>query len=165
MQHTYATQSAGILLGMAGMEEFGALIKSARERRGLTQAGLGARVGYSPNFVNRLEAGSIKNPPTPETLRELERLLGLPGLTRMLLEAMGYLSAEDAGHDKAGLGKIHARLDQSLSVLSERDLQVVIELAEFLARTSDPASPPESEQQHDDPAPTIGVLSGDDEPQ
>lgn len=92
MQHTHDTQSAVILLAMSEMEEVGALIKRSREKKGLTQGQLGNLIGYSSNFVSRLEAGSPKNPPTPETLRELERILGLPGLTKKLLVAMGYLS-------------------------------------------------------------------------
>lgn len=80
---------------MNEMTEVGALIKQARERKGLTQAALGARIGYSPNFVNRLESGSMTNPPTPQAMRDLERELGVS--RRAMLEAMGYLDEEPAG--------------------------------------------------------------------
>ena len=76
-------------LGMSGMREFGALIKRAREQRGLTQAELGARIGYTHSFVVRLERGQMTNPPTSQTMRDLERELGVS--RRAMLEAMGYL--------------------------------------------------------------------------
>lgn len=76
-------------LGMSGMKEFGALIKRAREQRGLTQAELGARIGYTHSFVVRLERGQMTNPPTSQTMRDLERELGVS--RRAMLEAMGYL--------------------------------------------------------------------------
>ena len=79
-----------MLVTMTGMKEFGALVRSAREQRGWTQTELARRVGYDThNLIVRLERGMLSNPPTPETMRALERELGIARQT--MLETMGYL--------------------------------------------------------------------------
>lgn len=120
-------------LGMSGMKEFGALIKRAREQRGLTQAELGARIGYTHSFVVRLERGQMTNPPTPQTMRDLERELGVS--RREMLEAAGYLD-DDVEHDEAGLEEFHARLDPLLVGLDEYDLDAVLDAATAMANAS-----------------------------
>src|SRR5690606_38556399 len=109
-------------LGMSGMKEFGALIKRAREQRGLTQAELGARIGYAHSFVVRLERGQMTNPPTPQTMRDLERELGVS--RREMLEAAGYLDDDDVEQDETGLEEIHARLDRYLIDLVGEDAAI-----------------------------------------
>jgi ribosome-binding protein aMBF1 (putative translation factor) len=49
--------------------EFGVVIRSARERRGLTQADLAKLIATSQSAVARLEAGGVQ--PTLETLSKL----------------------------------------------------------------------------------------------
>lgn len=78
-----------MMIDMSGMAEFGALIKRAREQRGLTVVDLGNRLGRTHTFVVRLETAKNTNPPDPQTMRDLERILGVS--RRQMLEALGYL--------------------------------------------------------------------------
>jgi len=80
---------------MAGMTEFGALIRRAREQRGLTGAELAARIDRPHSFLVRIERGQNANPPDPQTFADLARALGLP--TRVMLEALGYWADDTAG--------------------------------------------------------------------
>ena len=54
---------------MAGMGEYGALVKSAREQRGMTQDEVARKMGRPHTFLVRIEKGSNSNPPDPETMR------------------------------------------------------------------------------------------------
>lgn len=79
-------------LGMAGLQEFGALIKRARDAKGLTQAAAGQLLGRPHTFLVRLERGENSNPPDPQTFHDLGKLLGLS--PREMLESLGYLFPE-----------------------------------------------------------------------
>ena len=83
-----------MLVTMNEMQEFGALIKSARLQRGWTQTELASRIGYGThNVVLRMERGDLSNPPDPPTMRALEKVLGIP--RQKMLEVMGYLDPPD----------------------------------------------------------------------
>src|SRR5690349_3549288 len=75
--------------GMSGMQEFGALVKSAREAKGLTLEEAGRRLGRPHTYLGRFENGKNSNPPDPESFRAICHLLGLS--MRTLVEALGYL--------------------------------------------------------------------------
>ena len=79
------------------MEEFGALIRSAREKKHLTQYEAAALLGRPHTFLARIETGRNSNPPDPKTFDDLWRTLGVS--KRSMLEALGYLDPEvpDAG--------------------------------------------------------------------
>lgn len=138
MQHTKRTHLAGTIWDMGDMAEFGALIKSARDRRGLTQTALGTRIGYSPNFVNRIESGSMTNPPSPQTMRELERELGVS--RQAMLVSMGYL---DEAQDHEGDAIIVPATDPRAELLRVLDgepdagIRKVIELARLVLDLTD----------------------------
>lgn len=84
-----------MIVSMSGMAEFGALIKRARERKGLTGAELATRLGRPHPFVVRIETAKNSNPPDPQTFADLARVLGLSETE--MLEALGYLSRELPG--------------------------------------------------------------------
>jgi transcriptional regulator with XRE-family HTH domain len=78
---------------MAGMGEYGALVKSAREQRGMTQDEVARQMGRPHTFLVRIEGGRNSNPPDPETMRAIWRTLGLS--MRSQLIALGYLDPEE----------------------------------------------------------------------
>ena len=75
------------------MTEYGALIKSAREQQGMTQDDLGRRMGRPHTFVVRMENARNANPPEPETMRQIWRILGIS--LRSQLVAIGYLDPDE----------------------------------------------------------------------
>jgi len=56
---------------------FGAVLKTLREEKGLTQAQLAKAAGTTQEYVAMLETGVRKNP-TIETLKRLAKALGVP---------------------------------------------------------------------------------------
>lgn len=78
---------------MSGMDEFGALVKSARDARGLTQEELARRLGRPHSFVVRIERGRNSNPPEPVMMDALQDALGLSRTA--MLRALGYLPESD----------------------------------------------------------------------
>lgn len=148
------------MLNMAGMAEFGALIKRAREQRGLTGVELATRIGRQHSYIVRFERGQASNPPDTRDFHAIARELNLPA-SRML-EALGYLTYDETANEEAGLDDIHARLDPHLMKLNDRDLQAVLDLASFLASTSPGPSPQESTPPLDHHAPSLAGPSGDD---
>lgn len=77
---------------MAGLDEFGALIKRARLNKGLTQDEAAQLLRRPHTFLVRIENGRNSNPPDPRTFHDLGRLLDLA--PREMLEALGYLDPE-----------------------------------------------------------------------
>lgn len=59
------------------MESFGSLLRSFRERGGLSQNSLAKKVGLSPSYINRLERGE-REAPTREVVESLATTLCLP---------------------------------------------------------------------------------------
>lgn len=84
--------SQTIITVMDGAVKFGALIKSAREAKGLTGQELSAKLGRAHSFVVRMERGQNSNPPDPLTLRDLSLYLDLT--INEMLEALDYIDAD-----------------------------------------------------------------------
>lgn len=86
----------------AGRRDAGAIVRSARQAKGLTLADLGRRTGYSPSQVSRYERGIA--PLTDTTvLRRFADALALPPQT------FGLLPAERVGHSEPiGAGSVTA---------------------------------------------------------
>lgn len=80
-------------LGMAGMMEYGALLKRAREQHGMTQDEVARQLNRPHTFVVRLENGRNSNPPDPETMQAIRRTLGIS--LRSQLISLGYLDEDD----------------------------------------------------------------------
>lgn len=79
---------------MPGMEEFGALIKSARVAKGMTGPELATRLGRAHSFVVRLEKGTNSNPPDVAVFDQLEEVLGLS--RNLMLRRLGYLREDES---------------------------------------------------------------------
>jgi len=77
---------------MTGLQELGALIKSARENLGMTGAELAQRLERPHSFVVRLERGQNSNPPDPQTFSDIARELRIS--KEEMLRALGYLDAD-----------------------------------------------------------------------
>lgn len=94
---------------MSGMREFGALIKSARERMGWTGVELATRLDRPHSFVVRIENGQNANPPDTRTFSDLSRLLDLDKV-RMLI-VLGYLDSDvnEERDDDEGSPKAYIR--------------------------------------------------------
>jgi len=59
----------------------GQIIRNKRERLGLTLDEVCNRVGFSKPYLSTIETGKVKNPPSDELLKKLERILEFePGL-------------------------------------------------------------------------------------
>jgi transcriptional regulator with XRE-family HTH domain len=71
------------------MQEFGRLVREARERNRITPKDLAAKLCRTDSYVSRLETGKILTPP-PEVTSVLARELGVDE-TR-LVRLIGYLS-------------------------------------------------------------------------
>jgi transcriptional regulator with XRE-family HTH domain len=86
-----------MMLGMAGLGEFGALIRRARERNEMTGVELAQKMGKPHSFVVRMEGGKFSNPPDPADFDAFSKALRLS--KEEMLRALGYLdeAATDAG--------------------------------------------------------------------
>ena len=114
---------------MAGMSEYGALVKSAREQAGLTQDEAARKLGRPHTFLVRIENGKNANPPDPETMRAIWRVLGVSMRTQ--LEALGYLDPEEAEPGIAYAipeGSVRAELLDLLVGASDDDVRTIVEL-------------------------------------
>lgn len=149
-----------MIMTMAGMREFGALIKRAREQRGLTGVELASRIGRQHSYIVRFERGQASNPPDVHDFHAIARELNLPATS--MLEALGYLTPDHNENGEAGLEDVHARLDPHLAKLNERDLRAVLDLASFLAETTPQSSRTESAPPPDRHEPSLAALSGED---
>lgn len=57
-------------------QQFGKLVKKAREEVGLTQEALAKKMDVHPSYISRVERGVIKNP-TKDMLESLGKILKL----------------------------------------------------------------------------------------
>ncbi len=65
---------------IAGMS-LGQIIRKKREQLNLTLDEVSGRIGFSKPYLSTIETGKVKNPPSDELLRKLERVLNFdPGL-------------------------------------------------------------------------------------
>ena len=78
---------------MAGMQEYSALIKSAREAKGMTIDDQSRALGRPTSFVWRIEQGKNANPPDPETVRALGEVLEITRTAQLL--ALGYIDPQE----------------------------------------------------------------------
>jgi transcriptional regulator with XRE-family HTH domain len=94
----------------------GSVLRSARERIGLTQAALANDVGIAANHLNRLESGE-KSMPRFDTLARLAARLGLS--LDLIAANCGYRSSpESMGIDPAHALELAARLRDLHSQIS-----------------------------------------------
>lgn len=77
---------------MAGIREFGDLIKNARVNQGITGTDLASRMERSHSQIVRWENGAPSNPPDIDIFWEFSEALGLP--PEQMLEALGYLKPD-----------------------------------------------------------------------
>lgn len=73
--------------------EFGKLLKSLREKNGLSTHRLAELTGVSQSYISHLENGRKKNVPSPEILKKLSEALGVSYFDLMALA--GYYSEDD----------------------------------------------------------------------
>lgn len=76
------------------MSKVGALIRVARERRGLSARQLSAITGYSPAYVSRLESGNLD--PSLRAFAKIAHALHLNNIEVMLCLAVEAMAGEDA---------------------------------------------------------------------
>lgn len=98
---------------MPGSKALGGLLRSARERAGLTQAALAETVGLAPNHLVRLESGEKSNPRF-ETVALLAAQLGLS--LDDLAAACGYRTTRRDALDASAL----IRATNTLKALSRK---------------------------------------------
>lgn len=118
---------------MAGMQEFGALIKRARESQGMTLEEAGRRIGRPHTYLGRIENGRNSNPPDPEMFRAIWRLFGLS--PRSLLVALGYLDEDDPEPGVAFIVNEGTRRADLLAMLrdaSDTDIDAVLAIVEVV---------------------------------
>lgn len=77
---------------MAGIREFGELIKNARLKQGMTGTELATRMERSHSQIVRWENGAPSNPPDIDIFWDFSEALGLP--PEEMLIALGYLKPE-----------------------------------------------------------------------
>lgn len=94
---------------MAGIREFGDLIKNARVKQGITGSELATRMERSHSQIVRWENGSPSNPPDIDIFWEFSEALGLP--PEDMLVALGYLKPDsEATRDSEAVSAIRAIL-------------------------------------------------------
>jgi transcriptional regulator with XRE-family HTH domain len=77
-------------------EEFGTLIRDARERAGISQRGLAIAIGVDPSYVSKIERGLLPPPIRPKVIAWLDMLdITDPKKRMRYLLASGYVSYED----------------------------------------------------------------------
>lgn len=110
-------------------ETFGSLLRSFRERVGLSQSALARRAGLDPSFVNRLESGqrSAERSVAEKLVEALE--LG-PAETDRLLAAGGYLPAafERIVSDPEVYDLIRSLIEDPASSVRLRELREALRL-------------------------------------
>ncbi|MBM3270250.1 MAG: helix-turn-helix transcriptional regulator [Candidatus Sericytochromatia bacterium] len=109
---------------MAGdlKRRLGMRIRAARQRRGLTQEELGARLRRTTETVSNLERGRVL--PSLPTLEVLCRVLELP--LRELFEEM-------PGRQRSGARlRIEARLGRVLDGMTDREAELALRMVELL---------------------------------
>lgn len=77
---------------MAGIREFGDLIKNARVQQGLTGTELAMRMDRNHSQIVRWENGVPSNPPDTDIFWDFSEALNLD--PKRMLEALGYLKPE-----------------------------------------------------------------------
>ncbi len=111
---------------------FPGMLRTLRERAGMSQNGLADRAGRDPGTINRLESGK-RAPVNRDLVEDLARALDLaPEERDSLLSAAGHLPDV---YRQVGLGDPDLRLladllgDERLGPLERRDLRLAVRLA------------------------------------
>jgi transcriptional regulator with XRE-family HTH domain len=78
------------------MGEFGTTIKSLRKAKGFTQQYVADRVGVKKGYISSLEHSKV-NPPVPEKVRKLAKVLGIDKVKLLLLAYIDKAPAEIRG--------------------------------------------------------------------
>lgn len=95
---------------MAGIREFGDLIKNARVKQGITGAELASRMDRSHSQIVRWENGSPSNPPDIDIFWDFSEALRLS--PEEMLVALGYLKADaDKVEEHPAVREIRAILE------------------------------------------------------
>lgn len=76
------------------MKDLGRIVRRERERRGMRGLDLAVAIGRDPSYVSRLERGTLKEIPAPDTLHALGQTLAISDAR--LLAALGYVTTESA---------------------------------------------------------------------
>jgi transcriptional regulator with XRE-family HTH domain len=137
---------------MAGMQEYGALIKSAREAKGMTIDDLSRALGRPTSFVWRIEQGKNANPPDPETTRQIWRLLSLPLRTQLI--QLGYLDKEEVEPGIAYAvpeGSARAELLDALADATDEDVQTITAIARLVPKSGLRSRPGMQQSAEDEP--------------
>ena len=103
------------------MLELGQFIKEKREAVGLSQKALGTAAGISDSAIQRIEAGSRKNPGW-DTLCKIAKALGIHPFE--ILQNAGYITAEDL--------KPYSQPIKGLDELNQIELRYVQLFADFI---------------------------------
>jgi transcriptional regulator with XRE-family HTH domain len=135
-----------------GDARMGARIKSGREAKGLTQAGLGRRIDKEQPSISQFETGQVM--PEPETLDAIADVLGvsldyLRGRTVMALEYEGFEQALLNALPRAQKRRL-VSLDQA-----ERDA-LAAELADYLGSRLDRLQVSRHKHTHNAKTPSSG---------
>jgi len=86
------------------VEDYGGLIKRAREQRGWTQEDLAFKIGEKASFIGKLETGKVY--PSFEVARKLEHALGIKLITRASEAGLSQAQAGGESQTTLTLGDI-----------------------------------------------------------
>ena len=115
----------------------GQIIRKKREQLGLTLDEVSSRIGFSKPYLSTIETGKVKNPPSDELLKKLEKMLEFePGLLLHIAHMerlpsdirQGYESAEAENQRWRQIIKnlIHRKDDGVQVVLSPAELDKLL---------------------------------------
>jgi transcriptional regulator with XRE-family HTH domain len=121
------------------LHELGSLLKSERERAGLTVRQLADAAGLVPSTVSRLETGFIATP-RPDHLQKLARALDID--VEELYAAAGYLTPGGLPELRPYLRAKYGLTDQQVGLIEGR-------IEGFLQDQPDTNQPTGKEGQHD----------------
>jgi len=104
--------------------EFGTWIQQEREKKGFSQSELARLSGLNRSLINNVESGVSQ--PSLDTLKALSHGLGYP--TKMFLEFLGYIPAEDSASPKK------RELLERLKNVDDTTTQLVIDVLDAAVR-------------------------------
>lgn len=115
-----------------GMATFGDLVRRAMQARGNMEGQeLAELIRKSPSYVSKIINNNLKETPTPETLADLERVLGIP--QPVMLAAWGYrvdMPTSDPfpyDSEKASLVAIVGKIEEPEARVLRKTAQAMIE--------------------------------------
>ena len=99
------------------MQEFGELIRSMRKAKGLTLEEVAQKVGTKKGYISGIENSKV-NPPAPDKVRKLAKVLGGSPLLFLLLATIQKAPAEIRPILSRGV-KLEMERDPKLAVVPE----------------------------------------------